>query len=368
MKRLTPRSSLAIVALLSGCARIGPPLPPELELPKPVNDLRAVRKGSRVTLSWTIPTRTTAAETVRHMGPTRVCRNAQAALPMKQCSDIVGVVSPHATKPETGAAKAEYTDTLPSNAAYTGQVAYAVEVLNTYGRSAGLSNHVLVPSGPAMPPPTGFHLGLSAAGVQIFWNCPPEPSPQPADVQFRLRVHRRESGAAAAPTTSSSKTKTSQVVAAEADAFGCQKPVFDRSFQWEKTYLYRADIVTIVPTPGQPETQIEGDDTPPVELAAHDTFPPATPAGLEAAFSGPGQSPAIDLSWNPDTEADLAGYYVYRREEGGPPLKLNSEPARTSAYRDRAIQSGKKYFYSVSAVDVRGNESGRSEEASESVP
>jgi len=38
------------------------------------------------------------------------------------------------------------------------------------------------------------------------------------------------------------------------------------------------------------------------------------------------------------------------------------------AFRDSQIISGKTYFYSVSAVDLRGNESARSEEASESVP
>jgi hypothetical protein len=38
------------------------------------------------------------------------------------------------------------------------------------------------------------------------------------------------------------------------------------------------------------------------------------------------------------------------------------------AYRDAQVVSGKRYFYLVSAVDLRGNESGRSEEASENVP
>jgi fibronectin type 3 domain-containing protein len=38
------------------------------------------------------------------------------------------------------------------------------------------------------------------------------------------------------------------------------------------------------------------------------------------------------------------------------------------AFRDAQVVSGKNYFYSVSAVDLRGNESARSEETSESVP
>jgi hypothetical protein len=38
------------------------------------------------------------------------------------------------------------------------------------------------------------------------------------------------------------------------------------------------------------------------------------------------------------------------------------------AFRDARVVSGNTYFYSVSAVDLRGNESGRSEVASESVP
>jgi fibronectin type 3 domain-containing protein len=41
---------------------------------------------------------------------------------------------------------------------------------------------------------------------------------------------------------------------------------------------------------------------------------------------------------------------------------------KTPAFRDTKVEGGKTYFYSVSAVDARGNESGRSEEASETVP
>jgi fibronectin type 3 domain-containing protein len=92
------------------------------------------------------------------------------------------------------------------------------------------------------------------------------------------------------------------------------------------------------------------------------------PTGLQAVFSGPGQPPFIDLVWAPNTDADLAGYNVYRHEPGGPPVKINTELVKTPAFRDANVSAGKVYLYAISAVDARGNESAHSEEASESVP
>jgi len=142
----------------------------------------------------------------------------------------------------------------------------------------------------------------------------------------------------------------------------------DRSFEWEKTYSYRATVVTLIDEAGKPEEQFEGDDTPQVKVFAHDVFPPAVPSGLQAAFSGVGQQPFIDLIWAPDTEADLAGYNVFRHETGAEAVKINSELVRTPGFRDMNVASAKTYVYSVTAVDVRGNESARSQEASEAVP
>jgi len=47
---------------------------------------------------------------------------------------------------------------------------------------------------------------------------------------------------------------------------------------------------------------------------------------------------------------------------------VNAALLKTPAYRDADVASGSRYLYSVSAVDVRGNESARSEEAGEAVP
>src|SRR5580658_7839347 len=70
----------AVCLLVASCAQTGPPLPPSLELPKPVSDLHASRKGNRVTLSWSEPTLTTDRQSVRYIGPTLVCRSLEAEI------------------------------------------------------------------------------------------------------------------------------------------------------------------------------------------------------------------------------------------------------------------------------------------------
>ncbi len=350
----------ALCVLLSGCAQTGPPLPPSLELPKPPSDMRASRKGNQVTLSWSEPTRTTDRQSARYPGPTRVCRSVEAE--MKECDNPVAQLPPPAratvSSPSTAASPQVYSDTLPLSIQEqnpAGEVTYAVEVLNRHNRSAGLSNRVTVPAVPTLPPPSDFRAELTANGVVLTWTSAGESSSLPG-VEHRYRIYRRD------------ESTGKEAIAGESP-FGEAGPMRaqDSSFEWEKTYLYRIAPVSIVSRPGG-EAQVEGDDSPTVRIIAHDVFPPAVPAGLQAVYSGEGQKPFVDLIWAPVTDADLAGYNVYRRAAEATPIKLNSELVKSPSYRDSGVVSGKTYFYSVSAVDVRGNESARSEDASETVP
>jgi len=147
----------------------------------------------------------------------------------------------------------------------------------------------------------------------------------------------------------------------------CCKMV-DSNIEWEKTYGYRVGAVTILALADKPPLEVAGEDSSEIKVFADDIFPPAIPTGLQAVFSGPGQQPFVDLVWAPDSDADLAGYNIYRREDNGASEKLNADLVKTPAYRDARVSAGRTYLYSVSAVDARGNESQRSEEASEMVP
>ena len=85
-------SVVALAVLMTACAAVQAPLPPSLELPRPPNDLRAVRKGDRVYLFWTTPTRTIDHQSVRRPGPTRICRSLENA--MNSCGTPVGNQAP----------------------------------------------------------------------------------------------------------------------------------------------------------------------------------------------------------------------------------------------------------------------------------
>ena len=153
-------ATIGALGCLTGCASIGAPLPPSLELPKAPTDLRAVRKGDKVTLTWSVPALTTDRQKVRYVGKTHVCRGPESVL--TACGTPVADADPPANLPEKDDAKkkkltASYVDSispevqrlqmaakdnLRSNPFAT--ITYAVEVLNRDGRSAGLSNQVHV--------------------------------------------------------------------------------------------------------------------------------------------------------------------------------------------------------------------------------
>jgi len=347
----------AMVCLTLGCATIGPPRPPSLDLPKPPSDLRAARKGDRVVLSWTIPTATTDRETIRKLGSTQICRGPGE---MKACGSAIGEVNAPAPSAETSKQKPQgsFIDTLPSEFltdSPAATISYAIEVLNRDGRSSGLSNQVRVQLIRTMQPPRQLDARVAKEGVVLSWNGEPIPSAS-ASVQCVYRIYRHTEGSNEA------------MLAGETQAGLGERTFTDNTIEWQKTYYYHVEPVSLIQRPDNSQLSVEGTDSPEAKIFADDVFPPAVPSELQAVFSGPGQKAFIDLVWAPVTDVDLAGYNVYRREEGEPWVKLNDGLVLTPAYRDVSVAPQKHYFYSATAVDIRGNESAHSEEAAESVP
>lgn len=351
-----------VLAIAAGCAAPGAPQPPSLRLPSTVDNLSAIRKGSRVILSWSPPSETTDHQALRWPTVTRICRVVNQ-FPANVCGEVVKEIKsgelvsvlPAARKPVVS-----FEDVLPPSLLNAqNQATYAVEVVNQRGRSAGLSNQVRVPLVPTPPAPADFQAKLDVQGPLLEWNAAIPPTAA-SGISYRLRVYRR------------AKDKKEFLLTGEQTYRAGEDEARDPGFEWEQQYDYKIAAVTVIAPAEQAvthtATEVEGDDSNVVQLAVRDTFPPAVPTGLQGVFSSVGQKPFIDLTWAPNTESDLVGYKVYRRTAASAVVVVSSELVKAPAWRDNNVQPGQKYYYTVSAVDLRSNESAQSAPAEESVP
>jgi hypothetical protein len=353
---------LVTIAALSGCGTPGAPSLPSLNLARPVDDLTASRRGNKVDLDWTQPRKNTDRTNIKRNPTTLVCRHEGTTL-MAKCEVVAEVAPPTPKAPEKqkgqgppGNVHIHFVDTLPPQLGLqnpAGFVMYAVEEVNARGRSGGLSNQAAIPVVPTIAAPDKVEASVSADGVHITWSGPQPPAP-PHGVTYLYRVMRRPVGAPA-------------YIVLDDIAPAATGSYLDKTFGWEQKYEYRITTLSQVRAEGM-SAAVEGDDSKPVEVFTRDIYPPGQPAGLQAVFSSVGQKPFIDLTWAPNMDSDLAGYNVFRWTEGGQPRKLNAQALQVASYRDDAVEPGKKYFYAVSAVDLRGNESPHSASASETVP
>jgi hypothetical protein len=351
-----------------GCGTPGAPLPPSLKLPDPVTNLSASRTGNQVSLTWTMPRRNTDNLLIKDNIAARVCRKESS-------SACVPVQANLSFAPQ---AKAAFTETLPAVLASGAprQLTYFVELLSPHGRSAGPSNAAHVLAGEAPGPLAGLSAQLCKDGAVLHWNADTAPSSTAV-----IRLHRRlltpqpiTESAAKPDSRQGFLAPPKELIEQSLLVDSATQPAqaLDKTIHFGETYEYRAQRVARVTVDGQ-TVELAGPLSDPIRVEAIDTFPPAVPSGLAAvataADSGAGASSFIDLSWLPVTEADLAGYAVYRREGEGAWQRISpAQPVVGPAFHDPEVQPGHTYRYAVTAIDQLGHESARSPEAEETVP
>ena len=72
------------------------------------------------------------------------------------------------------------------------------------------------------------------------------------------------------------------------------------------------------------------------------------------------------LNWDPNVESDLAGYYVYHGTASGS-YGAPMDAGVATTYTVTGLTDGVTYYFSVTARDVAGNESGYSNEVSKTI-
>lgn len=105
--------------------------------------------------------------------------------------------------------------------------------------------------------------------------------------------------------------------------------------------------------------KVEGLAAEELAFVYRDVYPPGAPLRLDALSEGN----RVRLVWNPVDAPDLAGYLVFRAEGSGELERLTKEPVADPFFSDESVGQGKRYRYTVRAIDRAGNESPSSPEA-----
>ena len=109
---------------------------------------------------------------------------------------------------------------------------------------------------------------------------------------------------------------------------------------------------------------LRGDLATVATVRSTDVFAPAAPLGLLAvAFATDSAGSSISISWEPNTERDVVGYYVYRAVGTDAFRRLTQVPIAGVSFQDTpatGLKIGSHVLYAVTAVDRAGNESVRS--------
>jgi hypothetical protein len=414
-------AATAMAAAAAGCASPGPPKPPSLNLPALATDIRAQRVGNQVLLSWTTSSNTSdglpiqgpiTAELCREVGP----RPETPAARLKACAPVRRL----AVTPGGSSTSDDLTPALAADPVTL--LTYRVQLFNAAGRSAGESAVAgFAAAGAAPPVIEDLHASNLEAGAVLEWksaatpgivdlertalsgpaaltppaahghSAKPRPAPAPATVAGKAGKNKKSKKTkgktaqsthpAASHSDKSTAAQTAEVHlrATEPTASGhasqlsatgssagtpeTQEGTVDLTAQMGSTYRYVAGRVRTVKI-GIHTLEIESALSPAVNFAHLDIFPPQRPTGLEAIPGSDPQNPAaIDLSWEPNGEVDLAGYLVYRQSldahgaANGPAVQLTPSPVATPAFRDLSAVSGQSYAYQVLAVDQAGNQS-----------
>ena len=338
--------------MMAGCGMIAAPQPPSLKLPEPVTDLTAKRAGDQVALHWTMPKRSTDKVLLVGDQKVQVCRRVDSG-PCAVAGNLL--VAPLAA----GA----FTDHLPA-ADLSGPprpLVYTVELNNHAGRNAGPSNTAVTTTGAAPRQLAGFRATAQADGIVLSW------TPEGGDATVRIHRTLIEKPGTEKPGTEKPGAQKSAASLEQTLEFSGpdQGRVLDRDAALDHTYTYTAQRIAQLTLQGQ-AIEVASAPSESITIDACDLYPPATPQGLQAVADP--EARAIDLSWQPDTEADLAGYTVYRREAGSDALRERLSTEVEPSFRDTKVVPGHTYKYSVSAVDRDGNESPRSADVEESLP
>jgi hypothetical protein len=351
---------LPIAFCLLNCGKRRPPLPPVERVQQRTELLSGVQRGNQVILSWPGPLRNASdvsVQSIRRIDVYRLAEKPRAPLGLTEeefatRSTLIGSVTYDEIK--SGVEVLTYTDTLELAGEPT-RLRYAVRYVNAAGQRAAFSNFLLLePAARIAQAPTMISTGneVGEEAITIAWQPPAANIDGSTPVNLLgYNVYR----------TTDSQNDLSQALN-DAPISGTQYQ--DRNFKFGETYRYTVRAVSL----GTEGGQVESLNSNAISVSPRDTYAPSAPASITVA-AAPGR---LSVFFPANPEADIAGYNIYRSTD--PDLakdqwnKLNPGLLTRTTFLDEKVESGKRYYYYLTAVDQAGNVSQPSEVVSETVP
>ncbi len=359
-KHLAAKAALALIALVVllsiGCGKRGVPVPPKERVLQRV-EISGYQRGNQVILSWKMPTRNAAVGSVLNISRADVYRLAEPVTAPLQLSEeefanrSTLVAAMPITNADFGAKELLYKDTL----AFAGQAArlrYAIRFVNASGQKAAFSNSLLIePTSKVAGTPGSLVAEPSQDAIRLKWQPPASNIDGSAPVSI-LGYNIYRSTSEKVPAIKLNKTPLS---ATDFD---------DDFFDFGTDYFYFVRAVSV----GVQAEPVESSESNIVKFKAVDTFAPTAPSAITVA-AAPG---TISIFFAVNPEKDIAGYKIYRSTDANLPKArwdlLTPEFVKTNTFQDTKIESGKTYYYYLTATDKAGNVSPPSETVSETAP
>lgn len=343
-----------LIANFAACGKIGDPLPPIPRAPLIIEELNVKQQGTQLILSFPL-IRASRSPKLQRIDVYRLVDSASdpPGLTEEAFSARASVITSIDQIPNQNSAIV-YRDQLELKTAVRNlRYRYAVRLVNQTGQAADFSNYAtIVPLFDLALPPTGLTVIQREKEIELSWTPPAanESGTSPANVAG-YNLYRR---------------KGDSVIKLN-DAPLNQTRFVDRNFEFGADYQYFIRALSLLPGNASLEAAIESNESAPLAHTPKDTFPPAAPGPVTIASIGG----MVSLFWPLNQETDVAGYNIYRAESGQTPpgqwIRLNPQLHKTASFRDDRVQVGREYFYQITAVDIYGNESARSETMNETV-
>jgi hypothetical protein len=352
------------IALTAGCGAPGLPTPPSPPIPEAVVDLAARQAGDNVVLTFTLPGKAIDGKRLTETPGFEIYRSPVKPDGAADASSwrMVYAVPGALVKNYLADKQVQFPDPIApeeTRARPGGKVAYAVRTRVSAKVTSANSNIVTLAVYPVAEKISGLDARVTENAVELSWAAPARTSGGEPLGNFSYRVYRGQLAdpvdqaaleAAAKDLLHGVKWKAKLALLASPTSTSYR----DTDFEFGATYVYL--VRTLVPVGGG---TVESADSAPAVVTPKDIFPPAAPQGVTAAvLEENAAAPVVDLSWSINPENDVAGYRVYRSEqEGARGESLQKELLPTPAVRDSSVQPGRRYWYTVTAVDRAGNES-----------